>query len=230
MVNFPRLLLLPLFLSCMIAAAPAPVAGPAPGPQPAYASQPSVGIDVVSATYGANCGAVRGNVTPHLGSMCGGQQTCSYRIDATLIGDPAYGCKKDYVAEWRCPGSPEVFRKAAQAEAGYGTVIELACITGGGATPAPPPSAAGGAISIMGATYGLNCGAARGNVTPQLAQSCNGQSVCTYSINYKILGDPAYGCRKDYTAEWTCGANPRVYRASVRAEAGMGSTVEIRCR
>jgi hypothetical protein len=84
-------------------------------------------IDVVSATYGGNCNAPYGNETSHLRKACNGQSECAYRIDYTVIGDPAVGCGKDYVAEWRCGGSPSPRRTRAAPEAGYGEVIVLSC-------------------------------------------------------------------------------------------------------
>jgi hypothetical protein len=64
-------------------------------------------IKVVAATYGRNCGAQYGNVTSHVASLCDGKTACDHIIEAALLGDPAYGCRKDFVAEWRCGNAPE---------------------------------------------------------------------------------------------------------------------------
>ena len=85
------------------------------------------------------------------------------------------------------------------------------------------------AIHVVAGSYGQNCRAAYGNVTPHLQQSCEGQSVCAYRVDYKVIGDPAYGCQKDYVAEWRCGDDPVVRRATAAPEAGFGSTIELRC-
>lgn len=87
-------------------------------------------------------------------------------------------------------------------------------------------------ISVVSATYGGNCGVAKGNVTRQLADSCNGQTFCAYTINYQALGgDPAVGCAKDYAAEYKCIGGPALSRTvSVKGEAGLGSSVTLSCQ
>ena len=86
----------------------------------------SAGINVVAGSYGQNCGAGYGNKTSHLAAQCNGKKQCNYRIDYTVIGDPAVGCAKQYTAEWRC-GSGPVRSTSAPAEAGFGSVIKLSC-------------------------------------------------------------------------------------------------------
>jgi hypothetical protein len=73
-------------------------------PPVSESGQPAAGgrITVVSATYGANCKQPEGNVTPKLAEVCDGTNSCAYRIDYTVIGDPAPGCKKNFVAKWKC--------------------------------------------------------------------------------------------------------------------------------
>ena len=83
-------------------------------------------ISVVSGTYGANCGQKSGNVTRYLAAQCNGQKQCNYKIDYKVIGDPAVGCGKTYVAQWRCGNDP-IQSVTAPAEAGYGSVISLFC-------------------------------------------------------------------------------------------------------
>ena len=79
-----------------------------------------------------------------------------------------------------------------------------------------------GGIRVEFATYGGNCGVAKGNVTPHIARQCNGKSKCRYTVNHKIIGDPAYGCAKTYTVRYRCGNNPQVFEKSLAAEAGWG--------
>lgn len=86
----------------------------------------SGGINVIAGSYGINCGASHGNKTNHLASQCNGKDRCSYKIDYTVIGDPAVGCGKDYIAEWQCGSGPTKSAKA-NAEAGFGSVIVLTC-------------------------------------------------------------------------------------------------------
>ena len=44
------------------------------------------GIRVISATYGANCGVARGNVTRALVDACNGQGRCDYIVDVAKLG------------------------------------------------------------------------------------------------------------------------------------------------
>ena len=87
-----------------------------------------------------------------------------------------------------------------------------------------------GGIRIESATYGGNCGVAKGNVTAHIAGQCNGKSKCRYTVNYKIIGDPAPGCAKTYTVRYRCGNNPQVFEKSLPAESGWGDkSVLLEC-
>lgn len=85
------------------------------------------------------------------------------------------------------------------------------------------------AIQVMEATYGGNCRVSRGNVTQHIASACNGRNSCTYTIDYTIIGDPAYGCAKDYSAQWRCGVNQKTYSAFASPEAGYRKTIQLTC-
>ena len=83
-----------------------------------------------------------------------------------------------------------------------------------------------GGIRIIAATYGGNCGAPLGNVTAHPAEACDGRATCEYVIDFRVLGDPAPGCLKDYRAEWECGRERDRRDTSV----GPGGTkVVLRC-
>jgi hypothetical protein len=84
-------------------------------------------------------------------------------------------------------------------------------------------------IQVVSGTYGANCGQGESNKTEHLAAACNGKPQCSYEINYRVIGDPAPGCAKNYIAKWRCGSDPRVRSAEVRPEAGRGSTVVLSC-
>jgi hypothetical protein len=218
---------------------PPPDQASPPPPQPTYAPPHHLhAIRIVAGSYGQNCRAAHGNTTPHLQQTCDGQAVCAYRVDYKVIGDPAYGCQKDYVAEWRCGRDPTLHRATAAPEAGFGSIVQLSCDPGAPTVaappprppaPPPPPSRRARAIRVVAGSYGQNCHAARGNVTPHLQQLCEGHSSCTYRVDYKVIGDPAVGCRKDYVAEWRCGDDPVIRRSTGAPEAGFGSTIELRC-
>lgn len=67
---------------------------------PVYSS--AVPIEVVSATYGKNCGVSSGNVTHYVSSACDGKASCSYNVNHKNIGDPANGCAKDFIVRYTC--------------------------------------------------------------------------------------------------------------------------------
>lgn len=99
------------------------------GRDPRHDDRPHHGgaIRVVAGSYGLNCGVPRGNVTSHLAAHCNGKSLCNYRVDyMALGGDPAVGCPKGYIAEWRCGNGP-VRSVAAPGEAGFGAVVTLSC-------------------------------------------------------------------------------------------------------
>lgn len=95
-------------------------------------------ISVVSGTYGGNCGQATGNKTDALARTCNGRASCDYRVDHTVIGDPAPGCAKTYVAVWSC-GGQTTQRVTLSAEAGFGSTARLTCPSDG-AAPAPAPT------------------------------------------------------------------------------------------
>jgi hypothetical protein len=77
-------------------------------------------IHVVDATYGLACkdfappsgrpNLVKvGNFTAALTSACDkAKTTCLFTVDAVQLGDPAPGCGKDFIANWRCGNDPKV--------------------------------------------------------------------------------------------------------------------------
>jgi hypothetical protein len=77
-------------------------------------------IHVVDATYGLACkdfvppsgqaNLVKvGNVTAAVAKSCDkARTTCVFAVDALQIGDPASGCGKDFIANWRCGGDQKV--------------------------------------------------------------------------------------------------------------------------
>lgn len=83
-------------------------------------------MQIISATYGASCGAPKGNATDHLAKACDGTAKCEYRIDHQVLGDPRRGCAKNFEAEYRCSHFGGSRTASAPAEAS-GTVTTLTC-------------------------------------------------------------------------------------------------------
>lgn len=117
---------------------PAPISGTPIAPAPAAPA-----IAIVSGTWGANCGAPRGNATRDLARHCNGLRTCGYVLGAHARGVPpspapralAAGhkmtslgaCRFDYRAQWRC-GDHEFHDAALSAGASPGDTLVLSCV------------------------------------------------------------------------------------------------------
>jgi hypothetical protein len=59
---------------------------------------------IFKATYGENCGGPDGNATAHVQAVCAEKSMCEYNISQANLGDPAYGCPKNFLASWSCYG------------------------------------------------------------------------------------------------------------------------------
>ena len=114
---------------------------------------------------------------------------------------------------------------------GTGSIsLPVVAVQSGPGTGKEPPSKPSGKIVVQSATYGGNCGADPGNVTDHIAEACNGKSECTYTVDHKVIGDPAYGCQKTYIVTYRCGTDAQVYEQRLSAEAGWGDkAVVVRC-
>jgi hypothetical protein len=86
----------------------------------------AAGIRVLEATYGGNCGAGRNNAGAHIASVCNGRGECNYRVDVSLLGDPAPNCPKGYEVHYQCAAGGQALRADFSPEANLGT-INLKC-------------------------------------------------------------------------------------------------------
>ncbi len=86
-----------------------------------------------------------------------------------------------------------------------------------------------GKIKVVAGTYGQNCGVSKGNKTEHLASECNGKTKCEYVVNTFVIGDPYFGCAKNYIAEWNCGADQNLHTSMIPPEAGWSSTITLSC-
>lgn len=175
-------------------------------------------IQVMSASYGANCGAPRGNATASLQETCSGREYCVYVIDHQKLGDPAQGCAKAFEVEYKCPPGATGYRSVV-ADAGTGSQVELTC-------QARSPSAG---LQVQSATYGRNCGAMPGNSTALVARACSGKSSCDYRVDVNVLRDPAPGCGKDFAVQFMCPGDAEPRSTVVPGEAGFGSLAKLSC-
>ncbi|WP_175147795.1 hypothetical protein [Paraburkholderia ultramafica] len=89
-------------------------------------------IQIVSGTYGQNCGAPHGNVTHDVAHQCDGRMTCEYAPRGTHKRRLAMACSSDFVAEWRCD-SADFHTAALSPEARSGDTLVLSCVMERGA-------------------------------------------------------------------------------------------------
>lgn len=193
-----------------------------PSPPP---NRGGYGMQIESATYGANCRAQYGNATWAVSQRCNGSMTCQYTVNVNELGDPAYGCAKDFRIQYRCPNGQRL-TSSLPGETN-GKTLYMQCHGGGGG-----PGGPGGGyrnIRVISATYGGNFPEIpRGNVTHDIARECNGRNYCQYFISVNKIGDPKYGWSKDYRVEYTCDGRDR--RQAYHAPEANTGTVALDCR
>lgn len=89
-----------------------------------------------------------------------------------------------------------------------------------------------GYIRVREASYGADQGGPKGNATTALQAACDGRAgTCTYAVDFGVLGDPAPGKVKAFTATYDC--TPAAVRRSATdgwlpAEAS-GTTTTLSC-
>ena len=141
-----------------------------------------------SASYGGNCKSAVA-ATKAVASACDGKTQCSYAVSHVTLTDPSPGCAKDFVAQYSC--KTEVKETTVAAEAS-GKTAEFGC-------------ASNESVEINSATYGQNCTKDKPNNALQIvAAFCLGKSTCKYTISHGDIGDPSFGCAKDFVATYGC--------------------------
>jgi hypothetical protein len=76
------------------------------------------GIQVISATYGANCSATKGNASSFITKACNGHNFCDYVVRVATVDDPAPDCSKSFAAEFVCAPSAQLLREEIPADLG----------------------------------------------------------------------------------------------------------------
>ncbi len=100
---------------------------PAPAPQPPAATK---GILITGVKYGGNCpnpnASIQTRAMNDVAKTCDGKDSCSYAVNAGVIGDAAPGCAKSFEVTWTCDGKANTRTEAAEA---HGKTVSLACAT-----------------------------------------------------------------------------------------------------
>ena len=81
-------------------------------------------------------------------------------------------------------------------------------------------------IHIVSAMYGTNCGGL--DDTSNLQQACENKHVCTYRIDYRVIGDPCVAVMKAYMAYYTCNDDQKTLMIEIQKEAS-GHDLFISC-
>ncbi len=84
----------------------------------------------------------------------------------------------------------------------------------------------GSQINIISATYGNNCGGKKNNVKNEVSKWCNGKFYCSFTPTHI---DPAVGCRKDYSVNWTCSKDKKIYPIFVANHKDVPPLIELKC-
>eukprot|EP01047_Picozoa_sp_COSAG01_P021106 COSAG01_NODE_1215_length_11206_cov_8.747096_5_plen_1561_part_00 len=172
----------------------------------------SPGLRIVEATYGFSCGALgytpvqRGNDNGHLQSECEGLDTCNYVIDHRIIGDPSYGCHKDYVATFDCGCGEQQAQAGGIGNEASGQTLRLSCDTCPRQRRPPPCTVTlygndGASQTGWHASFGngdydaaaLAAGGARDNDVSSLTVSGTGCVVTLYDANDLDVRRDSYG-------------------------------------
>lgn len=93
----------------------------------AVKAPPAGTIDVVSATFGGNCGVEKNNSLQWVRSACSGKKQCDYSFDWRLLGNPAPRCDKHFLVEWKCSPDGPVLNRSMSKDPPQGTLFTLAC-------------------------------------------------------------------------------------------------------
>jgi hypothetical protein len=176
---------------------------------------------ILTASFGENCGAPKGNATVDVKKECDGKSAdCTYAVDVDKLGDPAPRCEKTFAVEFEClPGGPRL-REELPSGAGLRQPLTLGC---------PGPNPESNSVKIVSATYGGSCGAKAGNATADVLKYCRGRLACVYVVDVNRLGDPARGCAKDFTLDYACPDDQRQHTLKIPGEAGFRKLVNLVC-
>jgi hypothetical protein len=198
-----------------------------PKVQIATPDRESTGVQIATAAYGANCqgwsltslfgqSSSQGNVTAKVRQICYDKAVCDFAVNAVDFGDPATGCAKDFSVSYHCPDHQEDFKVGVSGEA-LGKKVELNC--------SPQPATE---IRVLSASYGANCRrVSPGNATMAVQEACRGKLECKYAVDVAKMGDPAGGCKKEFSVDYQCPSGKR-FSTRIAAEAN-GATASLLC-
>jgi hypothetical protein len=86
-----------------------------------------------------------------------------------------------------------------------------------------------GTIDVTGASWGENCGAPKENALQWVRSACSGKRECHFVFDWRLLGNPAPPCTKQFSIEWKCSADGPAHKALFRSELAPGTIVPLSC-
>jgi hypothetical protein len=87
-----------------------------------------------------------------------------------------------------------------------------------------------GTISVVSASFGTNCGASKDNALQYVRSACTGKRQCTYSFDWREIGNPARTCAKQFQVEWTCSRSGSILSLRLPPDPLQGTPVSLDCR
>jgi hypothetical protein len=93
------------------------------------------------------------------------------------------------------------------------------------AIEAPP----NGTINVVGASWGQNCGAPKDNATQWVRSACAGKRECNFAFDWRLLGNPAPTCQKQFSVAWTCSENGNARETVLPSDPPQDAIVLLSC-
>jgi hypothetical protein len=159
------------------------------------------GIQIAYATFGGDRGGPIGNATTPVAAHCQGRTDCTLIVDPTKLGVGMNTSSGSLQIVYRCDRELAT-RVVTIPVAESGQAVRLNCLS-----RVEEPS---NAIAITNATYGGECGAARGNADYVIATLCEGKAHCILPALHATLAKVSPACAKDLSVEFRCGRDPTV--------------------
>lgn len=90
-----------------------------------------------------------------------------------------------------------------------------------------PPSP--GTIDVTSASWGENCGAPKDNVLYWVRSACSGKRKCDFAFDWRLLGNPATTCDKQFRIEWRCSPGDRKFERSLPSDPPQSTIIPLTC-
>lgn len=86
-----------------------------------------------------------------------------------------------------------------------------------------------GTIHVIDASWAANCGAPKGNATQWVKSACAGRRECNFVFDWRLLGNPAPTCNKQFSIEWTCSADGPALKTTLSPDLPQDAIAPLSC-